>query len=161
MIKPEKPAILNDEQAVHWLLESPTLSTTADQQRPKVLAVVGLSDNPDRPSYRVSRFMQSRGYRIVPVGPKGEQILGEQVYRSLQEIPFPVDVVQVFRAPQYVPEVLADARQMQHKPRMLWLQEGVVHEEAAREAVAYGLETVMDRCTWKEFDRVHGVRHDG
>jgi O-acetylhomoserine (thiol)-lyase len=156
----DKPAALNDEAAIRWLLESPTTMQNG-AERAKVLAVVGLSENPERPSYRVAQFMQSQGYRIIPVGPKGDEILGEKVYRSLTEIPFPVDVVQVFRAPQYVPEVLAGVRQMQHKPRFLWLQEGVVHQEAAREAVAYGLDTVMDRCTWKEYDRVHGLQHHG
>lgn len=141
---------MNDEQLIKKLM-----GETA------VLAVVGLSDKEDRPSYRVSRAMQAAGYRIVPVTPKGDTILGEQVYRSLAEIPFPVDVVQVFRAPQHVPEVLADLKQMQHKPSFLWLQEGVVHEEAAAEAEAYGVNVVMDRCFWKEYDRMRGAAHHG
>lgn len=153
---PGRPVGLNDETAIRWLLESPT-----EEGRAKTFAVVGLSDNPERPSYRVARQLQSLGYRIVPVGPKGETILGEPVYRTLAEVPFAVDVVQVFRAPQYLPEVLADAQRMAHKPRLFWMQEGVVHEEGAREALAYGLHTVMDRCAWKEYDRIHGVAHEG
>lgn len=143
--------MINEEAAIRALLES------ADG--PKVIAVVGLSDNPERPSYRVARFMQSQGYRIVPVTPKGEAILGEQVYRSLAAIPFPVNAVDVFRAPDHVPQVLADLKQMPHRPEYLWLQEGVVNPEAAAEAEAYGLKVVMDRCLWKEHDRIHGREH--
>ncbi|HLN60321.1 MAG TPA: CoA-binding protein [Symbiobacteriaceae bacterium] len=152
------PVGLNDEAAVRWLLESPH-AVEGGVQRAKVIAVVGLSDNPDRPSYRVAQHMQSLGYRIVPVGPKGEHILGEPVYRSLPEIPFAVDVVDVFRAPDFVPGVLEDVKRMQHKPRIFWLQEGVVHAEAAADAQAYGLHVVMDRCPWKEHDRLHGRKH--
>ncbi|HYF77415.1 MAG TPA: CoA-binding protein [Symbiobacteriaceae bacterium] len=143
--------MINEEKAIVDLLQS--------AEGPKVIAVVGLSDKPDRPSYRVAAFMQKMGYRIVPVTPKGETILGEPVFRSLAEIPFPVDVVDVFRAPEHVPAVLADVKQMQHRPTYLWLQEGVVHDEAAAEAEAYGLKVVMDRCLWKEHDRVHGRAH--
>ncbi|HWI66667.1 MAG TPA: CoA-binding protein [Symbiobacteriaceae bacterium] len=143
--------MINEEKAIRDLLGS--------AEGPKVIAVVGLSDNPERPSYRVAAFLQSQGYRVVPVSPKGETILGEPVYRSLAEIPFRVDVVDVFRAPQHVPDVLADLKQMQAKPEYLWLQEGVVHEDAAAEAEAYGLKVVMDRCLWKEHDRIHGRSH--
>lgn len=143
--------MINEEQAIRELLQS------ADG--PKVIAVVGLSDKEDRPSYRVAAFMQKQGYRIVPVTPKGETILGEPVFRSLAEIPFRVDVVDVFRAPEHVPSVLADLKQMQQKPAYLWLQEGVVHQEAAAEANAHGLTVVMDRCLWKEHDRIHGNTH--
>ena len=140
--------MINEEQAIRELLEHAA--------GPKVIAVVGLSENPERPSHRVAQFLQSQGYRIVPVTPKGETVLGEKAYRTLAEIPIPVDVVDVFRAPEYVPAVLADLRQMQFKPAYLWLQEGVVHDEAAAEAEALGLKVVMDRCLWKEHDRVHG-----
>jgi len=70
-------------------------------------------------------------------------------------------VVQVFRAPEYIPEVLEGVKQMTHKPTYFWLQEGVVHQEAAADAEAHGLVVVMDRCMWKEYDRVHGVQHHG
>lgn len=143
--------MINEEQAIRTLLQS--------AEGPKVIAVVGLSDNPERPSYRVAAFMQKQGYRIVPVTPKGETILGEQVYRSLAEIPFAVDVVDVFRAPEHVPQVLVDLKQMQIRPGYLWLQEGVVNAEAAAEAEVYGLQVVMDRCLWKEHDRIHGRTH--
>ncbi|HYF92637.1 MAG TPA: CoA-binding protein [Symbiobacteriaceae bacterium] len=143
--------MINEERAIVDLL--------ANAAGPKVIAVVGLSENPERPSHRVAKFLQSQGFRIVPVTPKGDAILGEQAYRTLAEIPFPVDVVDVFRAPEHVPDILADLKQMQHRPAYLWLQEGVVHAEAAAEAEAYGLKVVMDRCMWKEHDRIHGRTH--
>lgn len=146
---------MNDEAVIRELLLNPVAEENG-VRRPKVLAVVGLSEKPDRPSHHVSEAMQKMGFKIVPVAPRGETILGEQVYHSLAEIPFPVDVVQVFRAPQYVPGVLADLKQMQHKPKLLWLQEGVINEEAAAEAEAYGLQVVMNRCTFKEANRLRG-----
>ncbi len=130
---------VNDPNTVAWVLNGP-----------KVLAVVGLSDNPARPSYHVSQEMQRRGYRIVPVNPKGGEILGEKVYASLKEIPFPVDVVQVFRAPQYALDVVREIGEMATKPKVLWMQEGVVNDEAVAEAEAMGLLAVQDRCLYKE-----------
>lgn len=152
----EGQIIVNDEGVIRWVLNSGFV-TEDGVRRPKVVAVVGLSDNPARPSYRVSRKMQRLGYRIIPVSPKGDYILGEQVYRSLQEIPFPVDVVQVFRAPQYAMEVLNDTKQMQHKPRIFWLQEGVINEQATAASVEYGLQTIHNRCTYKEAQRLKGA----
>ena len=152
----EGQIIVNDEGVIRWVLNSGSV-TEEGERRPKLVAVVGLSDNPARPSYRVSRKMQRLGYRIIPVSPKGDYILGEQVYRSLQEIPFPIDVVQVFRAPQYAMEVLNDVKQMQHKPRIFWLQEGVINEEAAAASVEHGLQTVHNRCTYKEAQRLKGA----
>ncbi len=129
----------NDPNTIAWVLNGP-----------KVLAVVGLSDNPARPSYHVSQEMQRRGYRIVPVNPKGGEILGEKVYASLTEIPFPVDVVQVFRAPQYALDVVREIAEMTVKPKVLWMQEGVVNDQAVAEAERMGLLTVQDRCLYKE-----------
>ena len=130
---------INDPQTIEWVVS-----------QPRVLAVVGLSDNPERPSYRVSVEMQRRGYRIVPVNPKGGEVLGEQVYSSLTEIPFPVDVVQVFRAPQYAVDVVREVGRMTTKPKVVWMQEGVVNEQAASEAEAMGLAVVQDLCLYKE-----------
>jgi O-acetylhomoserine (thiol)-lyase len=152
----EGEIIVNDEGVIRWILNS-SFVTSSGERRSKSIAVVGLSDNPGRPSYRVTRKMQRMGYKIIPVSPKGDYILGEKVYRSLQEIPFPVDVVQVFRAPKYVMAILEDVKQMQHKPRVFWMQEGVTNEEAASGAVAYGLQTVQNRCTYKEAQRLKGA----
>lgn len=137
---------VNDPKTIGWVL-----------QNPRVLAVVGLSDNPARPSYHVSREMQRRGHRIVPVTPKGGEILGEKVYGALPEIPFPVDVVQVFRAPQYAVDVVREIAQMATRPKVLWMQEGVVNDQAVAEAEAMGLAVVQDRCMHKEALKAEGT----
>lgn len=117
----------------------------------KTIAVVGLSQDPDRPSHRVARYLQAEGYRIVPVHPGGGEILGEQVYPSLEEIPFPVDVVDVFRRPEHALAVAESAVRV--GAGALWLQEGVINEQAAAVARDAGLEVVMDRCMLKEHER--------
>jgi predicted CoA-binding protein len=114
----------------------------------KVIAVVGLSSRRSRPSYGVSEYMQSSGYRIIPVNPNETEILGEKVYASLEDVPFPVDIVDVFRRSEQVPGVVDAAIRIGAKG--IWMQEGVVHEEAAEKARAAGLEVVMDRCILKE-----------
>lgn len=118
----------------------------------KTIAVVGLSDRPGRPSLSVSHYMQQQGYRIVPVNPraKSRTILGEPVFGSLDEACAAVgkiDVVDVFRDPVYVPEIVKDV--MRLKIPYLWLQEGVCHDEAAGWAEADGVGVVMDRCILK------------
>lgn len=134
---------VNDPNAIRWVVESP-----------KTLAVVGLSDNPARPSYSVSQEMKERGYRIVPVTPKkADTILGEKVYGSLAEIPFPVDVVNVFRASEHVMDVVRDMERMTTKPKVLWLQQGIVNQEAMAAAQAMGIDPVQDRCIYVEAAR--------
>src|SRR3954452_4892533 len=118
----------------------------------KTIAVVGLSDKPGRPSLSVSHYMQQQGYRIVPVNPKSKSktILGEPVFDSLDEASAAVgkiDVVDVFREPVFVPEIVKDV--MRLKTPYLWLQEGVCHDEAAGWAEADGIGVVMDRCILK------------
>lgn len=115
----------------------------------RTLAVVGLSPNPARPSHRVARAMQRFGYRIVPVRPAVDEVLGERAYRCLEDVPDPVDLVVVFRAPQYVGPVV-DACIARGFPR-LWLQDGVVNLEEARRAQAAGIQVVMDRCVWRDY----------
>lgn len=116
--------------------------------RTKTIAVVGISDKANRASYGVSAQMQRRGYRIVPVNPALQQVLGETCYPSLREIPFAVDLVDVFRAPEFVPAIVEDAIAI--GARYLWLQEGVTHPEASARAVAAGLGVVADKCLYKE-----------
>ena len=118
----------------------------------KMIAVVGLSDRPGRPSLSVAHYLQQHGYRIVPVNPqaKSKTILGEPVFGALDEASAAVgqiDVVDVFRAPMYVPEIVKDV--MRLKIPYLWLQEGVCHDEAAGWAEADGIGVVMDRCMLK------------
>ena len=117
----------------------------------KTIAVVGLSGSKFRPSYGVSAYMQRAGYRIIPVNPRETEVLGEKSYPSLEAIPEPVDLVNVFRRPEYVPDIVDSAIRI--GARALWLQEEVVHEEAAARARQAGLDVVMDRCILKEHRR--------
>ncbi|AOQ25394.1 putative protein YccU [Moorella thermoacetica] len=114
------------------------------------IAIVGLSDKEDRPSYQVARYLQDHGFRIIPVNPAVETILGEKAYPDLEAIPadIPIDIVDVFRRAEAVPPIV-DAAIKRVVP-VIWLQEGVVHEEAAARARAAGLEVIMDRCIKKE-----------
>ena len=116
--------------------------------RARTIAVVGLTDREGRASYGVSRFMQSQGYRIVPVNPRIESALGEPAYPDLDAayaaLKGKIELVNVFRAPEFVPEVVKDAIRL--KIPYLWLQEGVVHEEAAQWAEQAGIKVVMDHC---------------
>lgn len=130
---------VNDPEVIRWVIESP-----------KTVAVVGLSDNPARPSHHVSAEMQARGFRVIPVTPKKGPILGEQVYRSLAEIPFPVDVVNVFRRSEHVMDVIRDLEQLAVKPRVLWLQQGIVNDQAVEAAAAMGIDSVQNRCIYVE-----------
>jgi predicted CoA-binding protein len=120
--------------------------------RVKTIAVVGLSPQPARPSYRVSQAMQRYGYRIVPVRPLVDQVLGGKAYPSLADIPFQVDLVDVFRAAEHVPAIVEQCLAL-HLPA-IWIQEGIVAETAAREAQAGGMAVVMDRCLLKEYVRL-------
>jgi predicted CoA-binding protein len=110
----------------------------------KVIAVVGLSPKPERPSYSVAAFLQSSGFRIIPVNPGQKEILGEKVYASLLEIPEQVDIVDVFRAADAVPEIVDQAIKI--KAKALWLQLGIVHNEAADKAEKAGLTVVQNKC---------------
>jgi uncharacterized protein len=112
------------------------------------IAVVGLSSRRTRPSYSVSEYMQSAGYRIIPVNPEEREVLGEKAYPDLDSAPGPIDIVDIFRRSEYVPEIVEAAIRVGAKA--VWMQEGVVHEEAAERARAAGLMVVMDRCILKE-----------
>jgi predicted CoA-binding protein len=118
----------------------------------KTIAVVGLSSKRLRPSHGVSAYMQEHGYRSVPVNPAETEVLGEKAYATLGEVPFPVDIVNVFRQPEFVPEIVDEALRLGVK--YLWLQEDVVHEAAAAKARAAGVKVVMDRCILKEHRRL-------
>ena len=118
----------------------------------KVIAVVGLSPKPERPSYSVSAYMQDMGYKIIPVNPGQTEILDEKVYKSLLDIPGPVDMVNIFREPSAVPEIVDQAIQI--KAKVVWMQEGIVHNDAAAKAKAAGLKVVMNKCLYKEHARL-------
>ncbi len=117
----------------------------------KTIAVVGLSNDPMKPSYGVSEYMQRRGYRVIPVNPKETEVLGEKAYARLEDIPEPVDIVNVFRRPAQTPEVAASAVAIGAKA--LWLQSDIENEEARQIAEAGGLDVVMDRCILTEHRR--------
>ncbi len=114
----------------------------------KVIAVVGLSSRTSRPSYGVSRYMQSAGYRIIPVNPAETEILGERCYARLEDILEKVDIVNIFRRPEAVPEIVESAIRI--SARAIWMQEGVVNEAAAERARQAGLIVVMDRCIFRD-----------
>lgn len=117
----------------------------------RTIAVVGLSHKRYRPSYGVAEYMQSAGYRIIPVNPFETEVLGEKSYASLDQISEHVDIVDIFRRPEFVPEIVETAIRI--GARAVWMQEGVAHEEAAARARAAGLVVVMDRCILKEHRR--------
>jgi uncharacterized protein len=113
-------------------------------QRAKTIAVVGLSDNPLRPSHGVAAYLQSQGYRIIPVNPQIREALGEKAYASLLDLPDKIDIVDIFRRPEFVEEVVDQAIQL--KIPAVWMQEEVIHERAAEKARKAGIFVVMDRC---------------
>ena len=114
----------------------------------KTIAVVGLSNNPMRPSHGVSAYMQNQGYRIIPVNPQIEECLGETAYASLLDVPDKIDIVDVFRRPEFVEEIVDQAIRL--KVPAVWMQEGVIHEAAAEKARRAGIFVVMDLCILKE-----------
>jgi hypothetical protein len=116
--------------------------------RAKTIAVVGLSNDPMRPSYGVSAYMQSHGYRIIPVNPQIDSCLGEKAYASLLDVPEKIDIVDIFRRPEFVEEIVNQAIQL--KVPVIWMQEDVIQEKAARKARQSGIFVVMDRCILKE-----------
>ena len=118
----------------------------------KTVAVVGISDDPDRPSFVVANFLQKHGYKIVPVNPSLEEAFGERSVAGVRDIQEPVDVVDIFRRSEAVPPIVEDAIAIGAK--VVWMQEGVVNEEAAERARAAGLQVVMDRCMRKEYGRL-------
>lgn len=118
-------------------------------QRVRTIAVVGLSPQPNRPSHAVARHMQRFGYRIVPVRPLVTEVLGEQAYASLADIPLPVDLVNVFRAAEHIPAIVEQCIELELPA--IWIQEGIINEAAAQRAREAGMEVVMDRCIYRDY----------
>lgn len=117
--------------------------------RIKTIAVLGLSPKVNRPSYYVAKMMQGFGYRIIPVRPAASEILGEQAYAKLTDAPQPIDLVDVFRASEYLDEVVDECIRL--KVPAIWIQEGIVNEAAAQRARDAGMFVVMDRCIYKDY----------
>jgi predicted CoA-binding protein len=130
------------------------MTTKEILQKYKKIAVVGLSSDPGRASYGVSRYMQNSGYEITPVNPNGVNVLGEKAYASLDEVPSPIEIVDIFRRPEFVPDIVEAA--IRRDARVIWMQLGVVHEEAAQRARAAGMEVVMDNCILQEHMKLFG-----
>ena len=118
----------------------------------KTIAVVGLSDKPSRPSYGVSEYVQRQGYHIIPVNPQVTEVLGEKVYATLQDVPEPIEIVNVFRRSEAVPEIVDQAIAIGAKA--IWMQVAVIHEEAAQKAREAGLQVIMDKCLLVEHSRL-------
>ena len=123
----------------------------------KTIAMVGLSDKPSRPSHFVATYLQSEGYRIVPVNPRITEVLGEPAYPDLKSIPFPVDMVDIFRKPQECEAIVQDAIEIGAKS--IWMQLLIVNRKAAENAVNHGLKVIMDRCVKMEHGRYNGSLH--
>lgn len=122
----------------------------------KTIALLGASPNAERPSYGVMRFLLGRGYKVIPVNPgqAGKEILGQKVYATLADIPEPVDMVDVFRAAEYLPDIVDDVLALPQKPKVIWGQLSVRHDAAAAKAEAAGLQVVMNRCPAIEYPRL-------
>jgi predicted CoA-binding protein len=128
---------INDDEAIGRVL-----------QETKTIAVVGLSSKPSRASFEVSRYMQSQGYRVIPVNPNETEVLGEPAYASVSDVPERIDLVNIFRRSEEAGRHVDEAIRV--RARAVWMQEGVIDEEAARRALNAGLDVVMDRCILKE-----------
>ncbi|HEY0163531.1 MAG TPA: CoA-binding protein [Edaphobacter sp.] len=135
---------MNEPEVIRIMLGHPPAE-------PRTIAVIGLSDNPDKPSNYVPAYMQQHGYRILPVNPMVESVLGERSYASLADLTVKPDVVNVFRLPKFIPEIVEQMLALGLKN--LWVQQGIIHPEAATAAEAGGINVVMDRCIMVE----HGI----
>src|SRR5437660_656342 len=122
----------------------------------KTIAMVGISPKDNRPSYFAFKYLLERGYRMIPVNPveAGGEILGQKVYAKLADIPEPVDMVDIFRAPRHAPGIVAEALALKPRPQVIWMQLGIRNDEAAATAEAAGLKVVMNRCPKIEYGRL-------
>ena len=143
--------------ALSWAMYSDQLFHTIFTQT-KTIAVVGMSKNPARPSHYVSQFLVSKGYRVVPVNPglAGQSLLNETVFATLADIPFDVEMVDIFRRPDAVPDIVDTALASWPNLQTIWMQIGVTHAQAAEKATARGVTVIQDRCPKVEFPRLFG-----
>ncbi len=147
---------MNEPEVIDEMLGDGVVSNGVGRNgEARTIAVVGLSDNPSKPSHYVSKYMQRHGYKILPVNPSLATVLGEKSYASLKELPVKPDVVNVFRVPQMIPAIVDEMLML--GLRDLWVQAGIVNEEAAVKAEAGGIRVVMDRCIMVEHRRREGA----
>jgi predicted CoA-binding protein len=137
--------------------EYPTTNATSDEiaqilRSAKVIAVIGASLKPERPSHWISVYLKEQGYKVIPVNPGLSEVLGDKCYKSLSDVPEPVDIVDIFRDPSAVPGIVDEA--IAKKAKAIWMQEGIVHNAAADKARAAGLKVVMNKCIYKEHGRL-------
>jgi predicted CoA-binding protein len=118
----------------------------------KRIAVVGISNKPERPGNRIPQFMQEHGFKILPVNPGLDEVLGEKCYPSLLEIPEEIEIVDIFRRPEYVDQIVDEA--IRKGAKVIWMQSGIVNEVAAKKAIEAGMQVVMDRCIKTEYNRL-------
>jgi hypothetical protein len=127
-------------------------------EQSRTIAVVGLSSRDWRPSHQIAKYLQEAGYRIIPVNPNETEVLGEKAYTSLEDVPVTIDTVNIFRRSEYVPPVVESAIRVGAKA--VWMQEGVIDQQAAQRARDAGLRVVMDRCIFKEHRQWMASRKD-
>ena len=130
------------------------MTTREILEKYRKIAVVGLSSDPGRASFGVSRYMQNAGYEITPVNPNEVSVLGAKAYAALDEVPDPIEIVDIFRRAEFVPDVVDDA--IRRNAKVIWMQLGVVHEAAAQRARAAGLDVIMDNCILQEHMKLFG-----
>jgi len=121
-------------------------------QLSKTIAVIGASLKPERPSHWISVYLKEQGYKVIPVNPGLKEVLGDKCYKSLSEIPEPVDIVDIFREPNAVPAIVDEA--IAKKAKVIWMQQGIVHNEAAAKAKAAGLKVIQNKCIYQEHQRL-------
>ena len=135
---------MNEPEVIRNMLGDPP-------SQPRTIAVIGLADDPDKPSNYVPAYMQKQGYRILPINPTVETVLGEKCYASLADLPIKPDVVNVFRLPRFIPAIVDQMLSLGLKN--IWVQQGIINKEAATRAEAGGIHVVMDRCIMVEHSR--------
>ena len=135
---------MNEPEVIRNMLGDPP-------SQPRTIAVIGLADDPDKPSNYVPAYMQKQGYRILPINPTVETVLGEKAYASLADLPIKPDVVNVFRLPRFIPGIVDQMLSLGLKN--IWVQQGIINKEAAARAEAGGIHVVMDRCIMVEHSR--------
>ena len=118
----------------------------------KDITVVGISDNPDRYSYQVANYLMNNGFNIIPVNPMLKEWQGKKVYSDIKSIEGNIDVVDIFRRPEFIEDIVMDSR---GKAKVIWMQEGIINEAAKKLAVEMGMEVVMDRCMKKEYEKLN------
>ena len=137
---------MNEPEVIRHMLGDPP-------SQPRTIAVIGLADDPNKPSNYVPAYMQKQGYRILPINPTVDTVLGEKSYASLADLPVKPDVVNVFRLPKFIPAIVDQMLELGLKN--IWVQQGIINAEAAARAEAGGIHVVMDRCIMVEHSRAH------